>query len=207
MDNIIQGSDEWFAIRCGKATASRFSDILAKTKTGAAAAGRSNYIAQIVCERLTGSPEESFSNAAMQRGTDLEPIARAQYSVCKNIIVDEVGFILHSSIAAGASPDGLIDDDGGLEIKCPGKAAHLEYLKLETCPAKYLAQVQGGMWITERKWWDFVSYHPEFPEWLQLKIIRVQRDDEYIKMLEFEVDKFLSEVDAEVWNLDLLKKE
>lgn len=205
MDNSEQGSAGWFAARCGKPTASRFADILAKTKSGASAS-RANYLAQLVCERLTGTPEESYSNAAMQRGTDLEPIARAKYIVASGAFVEEAGFIQHETLEAGASPDGLIDLDGGLEIKCPGKAAHLEYLKLETCPAKYVAQVQGGMWITGRAWWDFVSYHPEFPEWLQLKIIRVPRDDEYIKTLESEVTKFLEEVSAEVWNLDLLKK-
>jgi putative phage-type endonuclease len=192
-----QRSDEWFAARCGKATASRFKDILATIKSGEAA-DRRNYRAALVCERLTGKPEQSFANAAMQWGTEQEPFARIAYMATTGAFVEEAGFFEHPELAAGASPDGLIGDDGGLEIKCPNKATHLATLLSGKMPAEHLPQVQGAMWITGRKWWDFVSYHPEFPEHLQLFVQRIGRDDAYINQLALAVSLFLSEVDEAV---------
>ena len=183
-----QHSTEWFEARCGKFTASRFADLLTKTKTGISAS-RANYIAQVLCERLTGNVAESFTTQAMQTGTEREPLARALYEAKTGVLVQEVGFIKHHDLPCGASPDGLIGFDGGIEIKCPQPATHLEYLLSEQAPAKYIAQIQGCMWMTERLWWDFVSFNPEFPDELQLKVIRVDRDDEFIKKIESEIIK------------------
>lgn len=195
-----QGTTEWLAARAGKATASRFRDILAKIKTGEAA-DRRNYRAELVCERLTGKADASYTNAAMVWGTEHEPFARIAYIATTGAVVDEVGFIQHSTIMAGASPDGLIGDEGGLEIKCPNKATHLAALRAKKMPPEHMPQVQGAMWITGRKWWDFVSYHPEFPDALQLFITRIERDEEYISALEKEVSLFLQEVEEEVTQL------
>lgn len=188
----IQGSDEWFAERCGFATASRFKDVLAKVKSGEAA-GRRNYRAQLVCERLTGRPAESYTNAAMEWGTATEPVARMAYEARTGNIVIETGFIKHDLIPAGASPDGLVGDDGMTEFKCPNTATHIDTL-LKGMSPDHMPQVQGQMWITGRQWVDFVSFDPRLPERMQLHIQRIERDAEYIKTLEAEVIAFLSEV-------------
>lgn len=188
-----QGSPEWFAARLGIASASCFSDILATIKTGEAAARR-NYRAKLVVERLTGKQIPTFETAAMRQGIEREPLARAAYELRSGAWVDEVGFCRHDTLEAGASPDGLIGNDGGLEIKCPELATHLAYLRLQDVPPDYIPQVQGNLWITGREWWDFVSFNPDFPEHLQLMVKRVQRDDKYIKVLALAVEQFLAEV-------------
>jgi YqaJ-like recombinase protein len=198
----IQGTDEWFADRCGFATASRFKDVLAKIKTGEAA-GRRNYRAQLVCERLTGKPAESYSNAAMEWGIQTEPLARMAYEAFTGFLVVEVGFVKHGSLLAGASPDGEIDTDGLFECKCPNTATHIETL-LNGMPPEHLPQIQGQLWITGRKWADFVSFDPRLPEKLQMHVERIQRDDIYIKRLETQVTDFLKEVDATVKRLNAL---
>lgn len=197
---MIQGSEEWFAARLGRATASRFADLLATTKTGVSAS-RANYRAQLVCERMTGKAEESFESAAMKWGTENEPFARMAYEAETGLIVEETGFIQHPELMAGASPDGLVGADGGFECKCPNTATHIETL-LKGMPAKHGPQVQGCMWLTGRKWWDFVSYDPRMPEKLQLYIQRIPRDEEYIAKLAAEVSVFLSEVDQLVADLE-----
>lgn len=194
---IQQGSPEWFAARCGKATASRFSDVLAKLKSGAESASRKNYRARLVVERLTGKPLETFSNAAMQQGVEREPLARMAYEAETGNLVEEVGFFQHPAMDAGASPDGLVNADGMLEIKCPQLATHLEYLNLPAEPAEYTAQIQGQLWICGRDWTDFVSFNPDFPDHLQLIVRRIQRDDAYIAKLAAEVALFLDEVETE----------
>lgn len=201
-----QGSAEWLAARCGVPSASRFGDIMATGRSGAEAASRRNYRADLVVERLTGKALEGFQSAAMKQGTEREPFARMAYEAHSGAIVEEVGFCRHDEIDAGASPDGLIDADGGLEIKCPERATHLAYLSLpEGCaPAEYEWQVQGGLWITGRAWWDFVSFNPDFPAHLQLVVRRVRRDDKAIARLDAEVRKFLGEVHAEVERLGRL---
>lgn len=196
----IQGSPEWFAERCGLATASRFKDVLAKVKSGEAA-GRRNYRAQLVCERLTGTPADSFSNAAMQWGTETEPLARMAFEAATGALVEEVGFIKHPAIMAGASPDGLIDHDGMVEIKCPNTATHIDTL-LNGMSPDHLPQIQGQIWIAEREWVDFVSYDPRMPEKMRLHVQRVKRDNGYIGNLEAEVTVFLSEVDALIVKLN-----
>lgn len=200
--NIKQGTDAWHSARCGKVTASRVADVIAKTKTGYSTS-RENYLAQLVCERMTGTQSESFSNAAMQWGTDQEPLARAAYEAAKDVLVDEVGFITHPTIiAAGASPDGLVGDDGLIEIKCPNTATHIDTLLSEKVPSKYNTQMQWQMACTGRKWCDFVSFDPRMPEGLQLFIQRVDFDAEYVKMLEAEITEFLGELETKIERLN-----
>lgn len=193
-----QRSPEWFAARIGKATASNFSDVLAKLKSGGEAASRKNYRARLVVERLTGRPLESYTNAAMQQGIDREPMARLAYEAETGNMVEEVGFIAHPTLEAGASPDGLIGTNGLQEIKCPQLATHLDYLNLDAEPPEYTAQIQGQLWICGREWTDFVSFNPDFPEHLQLIVRRIHRDDAFIAKLAAEVAQFLDEVQTEV---------
>jgi hypothetical protein len=169
---------------------------MAKVKAGEAA-GRRNYRARLVVERLTGRPVTTFQSAAMRQGTEREPDARMAYMVRTGAVVEEVGLCMHDTLEAGMSPDGLIGTKGGLEIKCPELANHLEYLKLKAEPPEYTWQIQGGLWISERDWWDFASFNPEFPEHLQLVVRRVYRDDKRIKELAAEVERFMDEVRAE----------
>lgn len=203
---IEQRTEAWFAARAGKATASRIADIIARTKSGHSAS-RQSYAVQLALERITGQREDGFTSAAMQRGTELEAEARASYEAERGELVQEVGFIDHPAIAmAGASPDGMVGGDGLLEIKCPDSKQHLEYLRLQIVPAKYKPQVQWQMACTARAWCDFVSYDPRFPEGLQLHIVRVQRDAEYIEELEAEVTAFLSEVDQIVADIEQMRE-
>jgi len=200
-----QRTDDWFAARIGKVTASRVADVVAKTKSGYSAS-RDNYMAQLVCERLTGKPAESFSNAAMQWGTETEPLARAAYEAKMDVLVDEVGFIDHPSIVnSGASPDGLVGIDGLIEIKCPNTATHIDTLLSQTVPKKYADQIFWQMACTNRDWCDFVSYDPRLPPDLQLFIKRIPRDDKYIQLLEAEVIEFLTETAHKVTQLLNLK--
>lgn len=196
-----QRSEEWFAARLGKVTASRVADLMATTKTGYSAS-RTNYMAELICERLTGQQAERFSNAAMQWGTDCEPQARAAYEFITDAQVVEVGLIDHPTIAMfGASPDGLIGDDGLIEIKCPNTATHIDTLLSETVPAKYITQMQVQMACTGRVWCDFVSFDPRLPADLQMWVKRVRRDDAAIQNIEAETVKFLGELDATVSTL------
>jgi putative phage-type endonuclease len=201
IEKIEQGTPEWFAARLGNVTASRVADVIAKTKSGYSAS-RENYMAQLICERMTNTVAESYSNAAMQWGTETEPLARAAFESYADILVDEVGYITHPSIErAGASPDGLVLDDGLLEIKCPNTATHIDTLLSETIPSKYITQMQWQMACTRRLYCEFVSFDPRLPDGLQLFVARVEKDDEYIEMLEQEVKKFLAELDAKIFKL------
>ena len=163
-----QQTQEWFEARLGKVTASRVADVIAKTKTGYSAS-RDNYMAQLICERLTGQKGESFTNAAMEHGTQTEPLARSAYENARNLLVKEVGFINHPRIEmSGASPDGLVGEDGLVEIKCPNTATHIETLLSGKVPTKYITQMQWQMLCCQRKWCDFVSFDNRLPEHLQL---------------------------------------
>ena len=203
---IEQGTPEWFAQRLGKVTASRVADVIAKTKSGYSTS-RDNYMAQLVCERLTGTVAESYTNAAMQWGTDNEPLARAAYEAKMDVLVDEVAMITHPIIKmAGASPDGYVGSEGLIEIKAPQTATHIDTLLTQTVPGKYITQMQWQMACTGRKWCDFVSFDPRMPEELQLFIKRVPRDEGYINTLEKEVEIFLSELDEKIEKLNKLKE-
>lgn len=195
---IVQGSPEWFAIRCGKVTASKIADLTARTKTGWGAS-RANYAAQLVAERLTGVVAESFTHAAMQWGTDTEPHARAAYEFITDRSVELIGFAVHPTIPmSGASPDGSVGDDGLIEIKCPNTATHIETLLGATVPSKYIGQMQWQMACTDRKWCDFVSFDPRMPESMRLFIQRIHRDDAAIAEIEKQVRDFLLEIDSTV---------
>lgn len=199
-----QGTEEWLAARVGIATASGFADVMASVKSGEAA-DRRNYRARLVVERLTGKPIPTFQSAPMRQGTEREPLARLAYEESTGNLVREVGLCLHDSLEAGASPDGLIGQDGGLEIKCPELAAHLRYIQAEAEPPEYRWQIQGGMWITGRAWWDFVSYNPDFPPQLQLVVRRIPRNEADIQKLAEGIEKFMGEVREEEARIRALK--
>jgi putative phage-type endonuclease len=197
-----QGSDEWHQIRLGKVTASRVADVMAKTKTGPSAS-RMSYMAELLCERLTGTPSDFFINDAMRWGTEKEPEARLAYSFHHDADVTEIAFVDHPTIAmAGASPDGLIGDDGLMEIKCPNTATHLDTLARGKPAGKYVTQMQWQMACTGRQWCDFASYDPRLPEHLRLFVTRVPRDNELIAEMEVEVTAFLSELDTRIDDLN-----
>ena len=200
-----QGTEAWFNIRIGKVTASRVADVLAKTKTGYSTT-RDNYMAQLVCERLTGQKGESFTNAAIQHGIETEAYARAAYEARYDVLVDEVGFVSHPTIEmSGASPDGLVGEDGLIEIKCPNTATHIETLLSESVPNKYYTQMQFQIACTGRKWCDFVSFDNRLPTELQMFVKRVPRDDMYIRLIEDEIVKFLAELDTKINQLMKVK--
>ena len=200
-----QKSEEWFQARLGKVTASRVADVIAKTKSGYSAS-RDNYMAQLICERLTGQKGESFTNSAMQHGTETEPLARSAYENLRNLMVEEVGFVPHPRIRdSGASPDGLVGLFGMLEIKCPNTATHIDTLLTQTVPSKYITQMQWQMACCERQWCEFVSFDPRLPQDLQLFVKRVEFNQTYVAMLEEEVINFLEELEIKVAKLTNLK--
>lgn len=193
-DCMEQRTEEWFAARLGKVTASRVADVLAKIKSGESAS-RKNYKMELVVQRLTNKVGESFTNAAMEWGTEQEPFARMAYEAHTGTFVKEDGFVDHPTIEGfGCSPDGIVGE-GLIEIKCPNTATHIETVLENKAPSKYIPQMQSQMACTGAKWCDFVSFDPRTPEDLQLFIIRVERDEEYIAEMEKEVKLFLQEVD------------
>jgi putative phage-type endonuclease len=204
MNLILQNSPEWYAARLGKVTASRVADVIAKTKTGWGAS-RANYMAELVAERLTETPAEQYSNAAMQWGTENEPQARAAYEFLHDAAVADAGFILHPTISmSGASPDGFVGQDGLVEIKCPNTATHIETLLGRAVPGKYIAQMQWQMACSGRAWCDFVSYDPRMPATMQFFCQRTNRDAAVIAELEKLVVAFLAETDEKVRSLTRL---
>jgi putative phage-type endonuclease len=195
MTEMIQGSPEWRAARCGKVTASRMAELVAKLKTGKPANSREDYLYELVAERLTGQPLDFFQTKDMQWGTEKEPLARQAYEQRHFVEVEQIAMVMHPVIEnAGASPDGLVEDDGLIEIKCPRTKTHLMTLRSKQAPAQYIPQMQWQMACTGRQWCDFVSYDPRLPEHLQLFIVRVQRDQALIEQYEQEVIQFLVEV-------------
>ena len=196
-----QRTDEWFAARLGKVTASRIADVMAKTKSGPSAS-RTNYMAELIVERLTGKAGDSYQNAAMIWGTNTEPLARAAYEAHRGVLVEETGFVPHPYIAmAGASPDGLVGTDGLVEIKCPNTATHIDTMMTEKVPMKYILQMQWQMLCTGREWCDFVSYDPRMPEEMQLFVQRHPFSNDTALDMIREVEAFLSELDEMVSNL------
>lgn len=190
--NELQGTDAWALARCGHATASEFSSVLAK----GAGKTRWSYLRRVLAERLTGKPCETYHNAHMDRGIEQEAYARLAYEALTGNVVELAGFIKHPTLMAGCSPDGLIDADGGAEIKSVIPVVQVDTITAGGYPPEHRAQVQGNLWITGRQWWDFVSYCPDMPERLRLYVYRVQRDEKYIADLEREVRGFLLEVDT-----------
>lgn len=200
-ETIEQRTPEWMQSRLGRVTASRIADLMARTKSGYSAS-RDNYRAQLVAERLTGAQEAGFVNAAMHHGIDQELIARECYAFHAGVSVIECGFFNHPTIAmAGASPDGLVGDDGLVEIKCPNTATHIATLRGAPIADKYVKQMQFQLACTGRRWCDYVSFDPRMPVEMQLHCVRVERDDAAIAEIEAAVTAFLAEVDAEVAEL------
>jgi putative phage-type endonuclease len=198
MHSMDQRSADWHAVRLGKATASRISDVVAKLKDGKTpGAGRKNYAAELMLERLTGVPKMIPCTAAMQHGIDTEAEARAAYEKHALCGVTEVGFCDHPTIPmSGASPDGLVGTDGLVEITCPQPATHFETLEAKAVPSQYVTQIMWQLACTQRQWCDFVSYQPDMPEEMRLIVIRLHRCDDTIAELEAEVAKFLTEVET-----------
>ena len=186
---IEQGTPEWFEARLGVVTASRFADVMAKGRSGAESKTRRTYMLTLLGERLTGEVQESYSNNHMERGQEMEADARAAYEFQSGNDVRQVGFVRKDD-NIGASPDGLIDEDGLLEIKTKLPHRHLDCLLSEKVPTEHTAQIQGQLWVCEREWLDFVSYWPGLP----LFVKRVNRDDPYIKTMSEAVDKFVSDM-------------
>ena len=204
--NAEQDSNAWLQSRAGKFTASRASDLMAKTRSGPSAS-RGNLIALLAVERLTGQCVETYQNAAMQRGIETEAEARDAYSFAKGVAVDEAGFIACELLPnTGCSPDGLVGDDGLVEIKCPASMAkHLDALRSGAHTVEYRWQLQHQLMVTGRAWVDAASYDPRFPEHLQLAVTRVYRDEAAITELNAEIRAADAEVDALVSELDSMK--
>lgn len=182
-----QQSEEWFITKLGLVSASHFSDVLAKGQGKT----RNKYMLRLIAEILSGNPQESYTNDAMQWGIDTEPFAREYYENYYKVKVEQVGLIRLGDTSC--SPDGLVGDEGGLEIKCPDTTTHLKYILDNQLPSEYIPQVQGGLYVSGRKWWDFVSFDPRIkrrPFWC----IRIERDEKYIDNLKYEIDKFIKEM-------------
>ncbi len=193
-DDIIQGSPEWDAVRVGRVTASNFSAATSKGKGSPPSKTRKDYMIKLVAERLTGLPAESYSNKAMEWGSETECAAREYYEALNNVSVRQVGFIARDD-DVGGSPDGLVGDDGMLEIKCPFSTTHIKYILAGKMPAEYVKQVQGNLWVAERKWCDFVSFDPRVKQ-RRYFCKRVYRDEVLIKEQHIKVIMFVDEMKA-----------
>ena len=190
-----QGTKEWLQARLGCPTGSGYAKLI--TATGTASTQAETYINQLIAETLTGTIPETYSNEYMQRGTELEPTAREYYEMATGSVVEQVGFCKHDQLKTGVSPDGLVGTDGGIEIKCPAPSTHVAYLRSGKLPATYKQQVMGCLWITNREWWDFVSYHETMPS----LIVRVYRDEDYIEKLASQVSQAVEIIGNEVERL------
>ena len=185
--NCPQGSYEWHMLRLGTVTGTGFKQVLNKGK------GRKGYMDTLVEELSTGQPRENYVNEYMEHGTKWEPIARLVYEAITERTVQQVGFIVKDDFV-GVSPDGLVGDDGIIEIKCPKDSTHEKYVEENRLPPTYKAQVQGLLWVTGREWVDFVSYHPRPIKDERIMIVRVERDEVYIKTIQSETNKFITEI-------------
>jgi putative phage-type endonuclease len=194
---LEQGSDEWKAARIGHVSASNAAAVMSKTKEGKESSTRKAYKIKLVAERLTGQAQETYKNAAMEWGNEQEPYARMAYEAMQNVFVEKTGFWKHPNKKwIGVSPDGLVGDDGLIEIKCPNTTTHLEYIWDGVVPTEYRKQIQMQLWVTGRQWCDFVSYDPRLPVKNQLFVKRCMRDEDLILEMENEVTKFLGEIEA-----------
>jgi putative phage-type endonuclease len=192
-----QNSAKWILARTGRITASRICDVMATLKRGGEAASRRDYRAELIAERLTGQVENRYVSKEMRYGSEQEPFARTAYEIRTANMVDQVGFVFHPRLDfSGASPDGLIHEDGGLELKCPKTTTHLAYVAAGTVPKEYEDQMLWNMACTEREWWDFVSFDPRLPEKLRLFIVRMPRDEARMGEIEREAMRLNHEIDA-----------
>lgn len=197
--NCEQGSAEWLQLRCGKITASRICDVLAMLKRGGEGAERRNYRVDIVAERLSGRTEDHYVSPEMAWGSEYEALARAEYEMETGAMVETVGFVLHPIYDyAGSSPDGLVGNDGGIEIKAPKTTTHIKWLLEGKVPEEHQPQMLWNMLCTQRDWWDFVSYDPRLPDGLKLFIARMQWDHQRGEDVAAAVIQFNSEVEEVV---------
>ncbi len=191
-DDIIQGSPEWYDIRLGKVTASCFTDATSAGKGKSPSVTRKNYMFKLIAERMTGLPQESYSNKAMEYGSETEQEAREYYEALNGVSVRQVGFIARDD-DVGCSPDGLVGDDGMIEIKCPFSTTHIRYILADKMPAEYVKQVQGQLWVAEREWCDFISFDPRVSQRPSF-IKRVYRDEDLIKKQHIKIVMFLTDL-------------
>lgn len=200
MTDIIQGTDAWKQLRVGLVTGTGFKKIMTSGKGSAPSLVRQGYLTELITQRITGAPSEGFfASEDMRNGIEREPDARRLFEYHTGKLVSELSFFKHPWMKMGVSPDGLIGSDEGLEVKCPKQHTHMEYLKLTHLPPEeYKDQVYGSLMVTGRKRWYFASYHPNFPPELQLHVICVERDEDYITKLEAATSKFLAEVNVGV---------
>lgn len=187
--NFEQGSEEWFKARLGIPTASRFKDIVTPAK-GDKSTSYKKYMYELIAEKLTKEKEDFYKNEWMERGNEIEPLARSSYEFLHEVEVREVGIIVNSNHTIGASPDGLIGDAGGLEIKCPKPSTVVKYMIDNCLPLEYKTQVMGNLWLSEREWWDFLAFHPS----MDFFEIRVYRDEKYIKQMSQHINDFVDEM-------------
>lgn len=192
--DCVQGDAAWHAARLGVPTASQFGKIL--TPTGKPSAQAEDYMHALIAERLLGVPAGPDATDWMERGSQMEPNAVSYYELQRDVSTRKVGFCLADSGRYGCSPDRLVGEAGGVEIKCPSAAVHIGYL-LDDLPAKFKPQVQGCLWITGREWWDLLSFNPDLPP----ALIRMGRDKEYIRNLEAVVTAFCSVLDEKTEEL------
>jgi hypothetical protein len=200
--DIEQGSGEWLKLRYGIATASEFSNMV--TSKGKRSTSLKKYALKLASELLVDEIEEPFTNASMERGTELEPYAIEAYTEHTLTNVDSVGFMMCDGY--GCSPDGIIGDDGLIEVKCPNQATHIEYLYNNKLPTKYVQQVQGCLFVSGRTWCDFISFNPNFKDGYKLFITRVYRDEAFIKELKSAIDATLSIRDSYLKELNIDNK-
>ena len=183
ISNIDQGSEAWHSIRLGKVTASRMKDVLSKGRGTAQSKTAETYMMELLCERLTGESKPFFENDAMQWGTATEPQARSMYELMSGNTVDEVAFVEHNEFI-GISPDGLIGDDGLIEIKCPTTITQVRRALTNDYSKDYYTQIQCQLWVTERQWCDFLSFDPRLDIDASYLLQRVERDDVFIAAME-----------------------
>lgn len=186
---IEQGSDKWLQARLGKPTASRFGDIITPDK-GDKSKTYTTYLYELLGELLAGDKDEVYKSQWMDRGNELEAQAREKYEFLKDITIETVGIVFNDDFTIGASPDGLIGKNAGIEIKCPKSSTIVKYMLEDRLPLTYKPQVQGNLWICEREYWDFIAYHPN----TNMFINRVYRDEEYIKKMAVYLNEFVDEL-------------
>lgn len=188
--DLEQGSDAWFSARLGVPTASRFKDIVTPAKGDKSASSKA-YMYELIAERLIKDREKFFKSEWMERGNEIEPLARASYEFINEVEVKQVGMIFNDEMTIGISPDGLIGEDGGLEIKCPKASTLVKYMLDGGLPLEYKPQVMGSLLISGREWWDFLAFHPD----MELYKFRVYRDEEYISKMEKHLTSFVEDLE------------
>lgn len=195
--NLEQNSQEWLDARKGVVTASAFSKVITPAKGDKSTSAKS-YMYELIAEKL-GATNESYSNEWTERGHELEDMARSTFEFVTDLKVDLAGMIKTDCGKIGCSPDGLIGEDGGLEIKCPKASTHVKYLIDGNLPLEYKTQVQGSMMVSERKWWYFMSYHPELPP----LILKIERDEEFIAKMRSHIDDLLIEIEENMKKINV----